>query len=254
MAPGAVRKAADAGQSLDDQTDCDTIVDGRGRGRKEKPAMNSLTTDRPPGGRLLAIGDIHGCLEPLQRLLAMVAPTTEDQLVFLGDYIDRGPESAAVVDHLLALRAEQPQTVFLRGNHEQMLLDFLAGDDPTMFLLNGGSRTLASYQVRGAWPLPAPHRAFFESLPLYYETERFIFVHAGLRPERPLADQTASDLLWIRQEFFGSDYAWDKTLVFGHTPLQQPLLTASRIGLDTGCVYGRQLTCCEVNSRTLWQA
>ncbi len=204
--------------------------------------------------RLLAIGDIHGCRRPLQALLDQVKPTVDDTLVFLGDYIDRGPDSAGVITDLLELRARLPHCVFLRGNHEQMLLDLLAGADGTTFLLNGGGRTIASYEARGAWPPPDEHVGFIEQLPLWYETEAFIFTHAGLRPERSLAEQIADDLLWIRAEFLNSSHDWGKPVVFGHTPLPVPLLTATRIGLDTGCVYGGKLTCCDLLTRHCWQS
>ncbi len=206
------------------------------------------------GGRLLAVGDIHGCLSQLEALLAAVAPTLNDRIVFLGDFIDRGPASAGVVDFLLEFRELFPATVFLRGNHEQMLLDYLAGKDPAIFLLNGGVTTLESYRRANAWPIPAAHLSFYESLRFYHETSGHIFVHAGLRPGIPLADQGPDDMLWIRRDFLDSDYAWGKAVVFGHTPRQTPLLTKSRIGLDTGCVYGRQLTCCDVNTLQIWQA
>jgi serine/threonine protein phosphatase 1 len=116
-----------------------------------------LSASLPAGnGRLLAIGDIHGCLDQLRELLARVVPTPHDQLVFLGDYVDRGPDSAGVVEVLLTLRDQLPRTVFLRGNHEQMLLDVLAGGDPAIFLLNGGEQTIASYRNRGDGRRPLP--------------------------------------------------------------------------------------------------
>lgn len=205
-------------------------------------------------GRLLAIGDIHGCLTQLRTLLDQVAPTVQDQLVFLGDYVDRGPDSAGVIDTLLTLRAQLPRTVFLRGNHEQMLLDVLAGDDPAIFLLNGGEQTITSYRNRGGWPPPETHQDFYHNLTYSFETEQFIFVHAGLRPGTPLAKQNPTDLLWIRQTFLGSNEDWGKTVVFGHTPRETVLMTKTRIGLDTGCVYGGRLTCCEVLSGHCWQS
>lgn len=210
---------------------------------------------RPTPHRLLAIGDIHGCRMQLRALLDKVIPGKDDQLVFLGDYIDRGPDSAGVVEDLLNLQEHLPNTVFLCGNHEQMLIDVLAGSDPATFLFNGGAQTIASYQkTLGTWPPPAIHQAFFQSLRTNYETEQFIFVHAGLRPGLPLAQQNREDLLWIRAEFLWSEADWGKTVVFGHTPRQEVLLGKHRIGLDTGCVYGGCLTCCDVLSRQCWQS
>lgn len=204
-------------------------------------------------GRLLAFGDIHGCRQALGELLTQVAPTADDRLVFLGDYVDRGPDSAGVIDDLLALREHFPATVFLRGNHEQMLLDVLAGDNPATFLANGGGKTIASYRAGRGWPPPPEHLAFFEELPAIHTTGRFIFAHAGLRPGVPVGRQLPADLLWIRHEFLDNPYDWGQTVVFGHTPRQEPLLTMSRIGLDTGCVYGGKLTCCDVLNRKIWQ-
>lgn len=204
-------------------------------------------------GRLLAVGDIHGCLRQLQALLTQVEPTDADQVVFLGDYVDRGPDSAGVIDYLIEFGSTFPATIFLRGNHEQMFTDYIAGKDSAAFLLNGGLKTLGSYHDNGLWPIPQSHRDFLASLANYYQTKDFIFVHAGLRPGRPLADQDEMDLLWIRQEFISSDYDWGKTVVYGHTPQENPHSTRTRLGLDTGCVYGRQLTCCEVRTRQFWQ-
>ncbi|MCM2264320.1 MAG: serine/threonine protein phosphatase [Desulfuromonadales bacterium] len=215
--------------------------------------MRSLADCEHGPARLLAFGDIHGCRRPLAALLEQVAPTADDQLVFLGDYIDRGPDSAGVIDDLLELRARFPRTVYLRGNHEQMLIEVLAGGNPATFLFNGGKKTIASYRARGAWPPSADHLEFFEQLPLLYATERFIFAHAGLRPDLPLAEQSPDDLLWIRAEFLDSSYNWGETVVFGHTPREKPLLAENRIGLDTGCVYGGRLTCSDVLTRQIWQ-
>jgi serine/threonine protein phosphatase 1 len=204
--------------------------------------------------RLLAIGDIHGCLTQLQKLLGMVLPDEQDQVVFLGDYVDRGPDSAGVIEELIDFRKKLPRTVFLRGNHEQMLLDYLAGRNTSLFLMNGGDKTLASYRAKGWWPLPEAHLAFLKMLKDRHETNRFIFVHAGLRPGAPLTEQVQEDLLWIRQDFICSDYDWGKTVVYGHTPLQEPFFSETRVGLDTGCVYGRVLTCCDLLQGRIWQA
>ena len=216
--------------------------------------MDGLTLPAGKSRRLLAVGDIHGCRQALRELLDRVAPTEHDQLVFLGDYIDRGPDSAGVVGDLLALREHLPGTVFLRGNHEQLLLEVLAGADPLNFLLNGGGETIASYRKAGGWPPPLVHQAFFASLLPLFSSAEFIFVHAGLRPGIPLAEQSSDDLLWIREDFLAAEGDWGKTVVFGHTPVEKPLLRPDRIGLDTGCVYGGRLTCCAVNTRQTWQA
>jgi serine/threonine protein phosphatase 1 len=185
--------------------------------------------------------------------MARVVPTVADRVVFLGDYVDRGPDSAGVIDYLIEFAAAFPETVFLRGNHEQMFLDYLDRCDPTMFLVNGGRQTLESYSKRGMWPVPSSHRRFLDSLEHRFESDHHIFVHAGLRPGVPLAEQTSFDMLWIRHEFLESDFDWGKTVVYGHTPWQAPRLDGHRIGLDTGCVYGRKLTCCDVETLQTWQ-
>lgn len=217
--------------------------------------MATIVPRLPPTStpdRLLAIGDIHGCHQLLQQLLEKVQPTATDQLVFLGDYIDRGPESRQVIETLLQLREEFPRTVFLKGNHEQMLLGFLADDDQLGFLVNGGTRTLQSYRQGEHVRIPETHLQFFDNLQTGFETEGFIFVHAGMRPGIPFHQQRETDLLWIRADFLNSDYDWGKTVVFGHTPQTEAMMEPTRIGLDTGAVYGRQLTCCDVLTRRLW--
>ncbi|AMV73501.1 metallophosphoesterase family protein [Desulfuromonas carbonis] len=206
-----------------------------------------------PARRLLAVGDIHGCHELLAQLLREVGPGADDRLVFLGDYVDRGPDSRGVIDTLLVLVERWPQTIFLRGNHEQMFLDFIDGRASWIFLANGGQQTLDSYGAATRNEIPASHQAFLRQLPTSYRCGEFLFVHAGLRPGVAPEDQREEDLLWIRAEFLDSDYDWGQTIVFGHTPQPRPLLAARRIGLDTGAVYGRQLTCCDLLSRRCWQ-
>lgn len=203
-------------------------------------------------GRLLAVGDIHGQAELLAKLFKQVDPQPEDVVVFLGDYIDRGPDSPGVIDQLLELQDRFPQTVFLKGNHEAMLLDYLAGRETLLYLLNGGATTLAGYQRDNRIHIPPRHLEFFHSLRLWYETDAFIFVHAGLRPGLSPEQQNHQDLLWIREDFLESDFDWGKTVVFGHTPLKSPAFSEHRIGLDTGAGHGRALTCCEVRNRICW--
>jgi serine/threonine protein phosphatase 1 len=203
-------------------------------------------------GRLLAVGDIHGCLDHLERLMSRVEPTTTDRTVFLGDYIDRGPESRGVIDYLIDFGQRFPKSIFLKGNHEAMFLDFLAGRNQWLFLYNGGASTLESYQEERGVRIARAHLDFLANLPLYYETDNFIFVHAGLRPGKPLEHQQEKDLLWIREEFINSSFSWGKTVVYGHTPRQGPLLERDRICVDTGAVFGKFLTCCDVEQRRCW--
>jgi serine/threonine protein phosphatase 1 len=201
-------------------------------------------------GNLYAIGDIHGSLESLERLLEKINPDLpKDRLVFVGDYIDRGPQSKAVVDYIIRLQNLAPpgQIVCLKGNHEAMFLDFLAGGPAEMFLFNGGMATLEDYWAddwadREGLALPPDHEQFYRDLQLYYETPDYIFVHAGLKPGVALTEQQADDLLWIRGEFITSQEDFGRRVIFGHTPFKQPLLMPNKIGIDTGAVYGNFLT------------
>ncbi len=207
----------------------------------------SLEKDEAPA--IYAVGDIHGCLEPLQRLMEKIAPRPEDTVVFVGDYIDRGPRSREVVDYLLRLPY---RCVFLMGNHERMLLSFLDGEDEDVFLENGGQETIKSYDG-DPLNIPASHLAFFQNLRTMYETPDFLFVHAGIRPMVPLAEQSLHDLIWIRHEFIKFAGRYPKPVVFGHTPLRQLLMAEDRIGIDTGCVYGGKLSCVKLPQRELIQ-
>ena len=201
--------------------------------------------------KIFAVGDIHGSFDRLQELLQKIpVDFASDTLVFIGDYIDRGPGSVEVVEYLLDLKKKVPGVIFLKGNHEDMLEKYLDGTDRFTYLLNGGQTTLDSYLSKtdrsGSFPIPTDHMAFFKSLRLYYETEAYIFVHAGLRPKVPLASQEAEDLLWIRDKFIYSKYNFGKPVVFGHTPLEKPLVEPNKIGIDTGAVYGNALTCVQL--------
>lgn len=224
----------------------------------------ATTAERRPRGRLLAIGDIHGCVDELTALLRAIEPSDGDTLVFLGDYVDRGPSPRGVIDRLIELReARRCETVFLRGNHEDMFLGYLgeAGSHGDAFLFNGGRATLASYgltgQNRGAEALgrlPQAHVEFLRQLELWHLEDPYLFVHAGISPLRSLEDQQAEDLLWIREEFIHNRHRLPQTVVFGHTPQREVLWHLPfKIGLDTGCVYGNMLSCLDFTSRVLLQ-
>ncbi|MBI4767088.1 MAG: serine/threonine protein phosphatase [Deltaproteobacteria bacterium] len=207
------------------------------------------------GERIFAVGDIHGCYFKLDRLMDKIKLNFEkDVLLFLGDYIDRGDQSKEVVEYLVQLKRKQPSTVFLLGNHEQMLQEFLGGEHINQFLVNGGKKTLDSYlgdnrlySSRDPRTIfPPEHLDFFNSLCPHYETEDYIFVHAGLREGIPLESQDLFDLLWIREDFYFSKFDFGKTVVFGHTPFQKPFIYKNKIGIDTGAAYGNKLTCLEL--------
>jgi serine/threonine protein phosphatase 1 len=201
-------------------------------------------------GDIYAIGDIHGSLASLERLMEKINPDLQRaRLLFVGDYIDRGPRSKGVVDYIIRLKNLAPsgQVICLKGNHEAMFLDFLQGREKEFFLFNGGLATLEDYWG-DEWldqenlVLPPDHRQFYEDLQLYYETADYIFVHGGLKPGVALADQQEEDLLWIRGEFITSQEDFGRRVIFGHTPFRQPLIMPNKIGIDTGAVYGNFLT------------
>ncbi|MDR2461031.1 MAG: serine/threonine protein phosphatase [Deltaproteobacteria bacterium] len=202
--------------------------------------------------RIFAVGDIHGCRQKLDLLLDKLDwnPENEEELVFLGDYIDRGPDSFGVVETVLSLKQEYPRLVTtLKGNHEQMFINFITGQDDISLQQNGVPMTMRSYDKNS--PFPVSHFQFYLSLERYYQTEDFIFVHAGLRPGVPLDLQTEEDCLWIRNDFLHSEFDFGKTIVFGHTPFREPFILPGRAGLDTGAVFGGPLTCMEVSTGRL---
>jgi len=209
--------------------------------------------------RIFAIGDIHGCYDRLKALMEKIPiDSSRDALIFIGDYIDRGPNSVEVVDYLIQLKNRFPEVIFLKGNHEDMLNKFINGADRFTYLLNGGQQTLDSYLTKSVqsefFPIPPDHMEFFKSLRLFYETEEFIFVHAGLRPWVPLESQNTEDLLWIRDKFVSSKYDFGKRVIFGHTPLKKPLVELNKIGIDTGAVYGNALTCIQLPDLVFFKA
>nr|HDM99729.1 serine/threonine protein phosphatase [Deltaproteobacteria bacterium] len=197
-------------------------------------------------GRIFAVGDIHGCVDKLRTLLGMIKLDWDrDLMVFLGDYVDRGPDSRGVIELLLDLKKRHAdRLIFLKGNHEWMFMQFLKGEDHDFFLQNGGIETLESYSLeKGKTDMPQSHLDFLDNLDLYFETQDYIFVHAGLRSNIPISEQSQEDLLWIRSPFLKSSYDWGKRVIFGHTPFSVPLIEANKVGIDTGAVYGGRLTC-----------
>jgi len=211
--------------------------------------------------KIFAIGDIHGCKSHLDKLMATLDINAEhDTLVFIGDYIDRGLDSRGVVDALLDIRKSIKNVICLRGNHEQMFLNYyLEHRDEDLFMHNGGINTLVSYGLTSTGKkhltVPDNHMEFFSTLQTWFMTDNYIFVHAGLRPGIPLEKQDSDDLLWIRHEFINSPYDFGKIVVFGHTPLSftTPLINKNKIALDTGAVYGGKLTCIELPLMKIYQ-
>lgn len=207
--------------------------------------------------RIFAVGDIHGCYDKLLELLGKMPCQSKDTIVFLGDYIDRGEDNKKVVEYLIKLKAgrSEGETIFLKGNHEKMFLDYLKGKRSEEFLQNGGGMTLKSYTVRDSIEIPDSHMKFFNNLRLYYETEDYIFVHAGLAPAVSLPYQREEDLLWIRGEFVFSGFRFGKKVIFGHTATKDflPFFDTNKIGIDTGAVYGGYLTAIQLPEEKIYQ-
>ncbi|MEM9234283.1 MAG: metallophosphoesterase family protein [Pseudomonadota bacterium] len=211
--------------------------------------------------QIVAVGDIHGRADLLERLLRRLEKKIAGrphQTVFLGDYVDRGAESREVLNMLLGYQDRFPDTVFLKGNHEQVMLDFLAAPDENAEWLDwGGAETLTSYGVKvGGAPdlmalrdafaeaLPDSHFQFLMSLPSLYEVGAYVFVHAGVDPHRSVDEQSERDLLWIRGSFLeaGEEHFDGRIIVHGHTPVKKAENLPWRINVDTGAFWSSRLT------------
>lgn len=221
----------------------------------------------PDGTRVYAIGDIHGRRDLLSRLLdgigddAAGASSTRVVAVFLGDYVDRGPESREVIDLLLGDPLHGFDVIRLKGNHEDFMIRFLEdGSLGDAWLMNGADATMMSYGVdfygigrqggtlagiRTALidAVPESHRDFLAQLGLVHLEGDYAFVHAGVRPGYALDEQRESDLLWIRHEFLNSLADFGKIVVHGHSIHAEPVVLANRIGIDTGAFHTNRLTC-----------
>lgn len=247
---------------------------------------------------IYAIGDIHGQKEMLDQALAVIAADggPDARIVFLGDYTDRGPDSRAVIEALLAGHEAGRNWTFIKGNHDRMFTRFVRDGiehdnriksgaswlNPRL----GGPTTLASYGVVGEMDLsphpdghheflvsftapsgvmnkaglqaltqdavPRSHLDFIECLPLWYETDDLIFVHAGLRPGVPVEDQDTEDLLWIREGFLDNNHDYGKLIVHGHTALDAPQHFGNRVDLDGGAGWGRPLIPAVFEGRDCW--
>ena len=196
-----------------------------------------------------AIGDIHGSLQKLRDLMTACERHADGRsatFVFLGDYIDRGPDSRGVVEALMDLESRQPDRVIaLKGNHEAVAIEVVDGESEAEFWLReGGAATLKSYGIGDARDLPHEHIAWLRALPLWHDDGQRFFVHAGIDPEKPLAAQSDHDLIWIREPFLSDDRDYGRLIVHGHTPQTDdiPDFRGNRLNLDTGAVFGRPLT------------
>jgi serine/threonine protein phosphatase 1 len=227
----------------------------------------------PEGVRIYAISDIHGCADLLEQLFTVIDADLERSRpphpiqVFLGDYVDRGPESRRTLD-LLIERSKSHHAVFLKGNHEAYLLDVL--DDPAKFQdwrKYGGLQTLISYGLTPSlnpdlaeqvelmrqlkMALPEAHKGFLKRLRLTFTCGDFFFVHAGVRPGIRLSRQREADLLWIRDAFLESEENFGKYIVHGHTPVREPDIRPNRINIDTGAYATGNLTLLTVQGSSI---
>lgn len=185
--------------------------------------------------RQFAISDIHGHLKTFQAILRRIDFTANDELYLLGDFIDRGPDSKGVIDHIEELRGSGHQVHCLRGNHEQMALGAVWGNDSwRMWLRHGGREACASFGTYNEWYVPEPYKQWMEELPLHLSTDGYLFVHAGIdtRKADPLND--FQSLLWSRNWYNTLDYRWldGRIVVHGHTPIGRKLIEKSLISLD----------------------
>jgi serine/threonine protein phosphatase 1 len=216
----------------------------------------------PTATRVYAIGDVHGCLAELDRLLLEIEEDSAGWsgkliLVLLGDLVDRGPKSRGVIERLLNGPLPGSELHVLMGNHEEAMLSVYDGTiEPRGWLSYGGLQTLESYGIARAdhfapgfdlgrrmrEAIPAEHIAFIRGLPNHVSIGGYLFVHAGIRPGVPLGEQRASDLRWIRGGFLDSDVDHGVTVVHGHTITDAPETMPNRVGIDTGCYAGGQLT------------
>jgi serine/threonine protein phosphatase 1 len=215
--------------------------------------------------RIYCVGDIHGRADLLMRLHEQIREDAQGyrgrrQVLYLGDYIDRGPQSRQVLDCLIEQPLEGFEAIHLKGNHEQAMLDFMEHPESTASWLGfGGRETLASYGISVAFMplmkdlqqlaeelrevLPPAHKEFLESCLLSWRGGDYYFVHAGIRPGVDLEEQHFEDQLWIRDEFIHSQADHGVVVVHGHTISPDPELRGNRIGIDTGAFHSDVLTC-----------
>ena len=194
-----------------------------------------------------AIGDVHGCAKTLDALLTRLDLGRDDEVVFVGDYVDRGPDSYAVIERIVQMQVAAahgtgPQIVALRGNHDQMMLGHIDGTGNfDLWRANGGLETLDSYARAGFDRIPEPHVAFLRGTQLLYDTPEAVYVHAGLDPHQTvLANVLHPDpdiVLWTRAHLESSLELWEKPVVCGHTPTPEPINEARLVDIDTGAVF-----------------
>jgi serine/threonine protein phosphatase 1 len=237
--------------------------------QKSKDATVSYPA-APEGRTIYAVGDIHGRLDLLEKVFRDIdndkkgIGSSQVAEIFLGDYIDRGPDSAGVISRLID-RGRRVETIFLRGNHEQLLLNFVEGGNRLEeWRALGGVPTMLSYRVEADFlagdasddevraefirRMPGDHQEFYATTSSYCDAKPYLFVHAGIRPGVKIDEQSITDLLTIRKGFldFGKDFG--RIVVHGHTPVMQPELHPNRINIDTGAFATHNLTCLKIDA------
>lgn len=227
------------------------------------------------GCRAYAIGDVHGRLDLLKRLIGEIErddaarPPARTYLVLLGDLIDRGPDSFGVIDYFLETPPSFARPIFLKGNHEEFLLSVLDGEDEMVgsWLSYGGYECAESYGVSRGWTMnvtpgevaarlraavPARHRDFLEDMADSFQFGDYLFVHAGIRPGIPLEEQSGKDLRWIREGFLENRSDHGVIVVHGHTIVERPEQHPNRIALDTGAYRSGVLSALGLEGQERW--
>lgn len=233
--------------------------------RKRKTARPIDTASVPEGRRIYAIGDVHGRNDLLQQLLEKIVKDdaergdAESEIIFLGDLVDRGPDSAGVLDTAMQLKSSAGNVRFLMGNHEEVYLAAATGDEKSVRFFNriGGRETILSYDISMKEYIELDISALAERIPTLFSPDHvdfisgfedqivigdYAFVHAGIRPGVPLSEQRNKDLRWIREEFLAAQEPHEKVIVYGHTISDDVLEAGNRIGIDTGAYYSDKLT------------
>lgn len=229
--------------------------------------LSKAPASLPPGRRVYAIGDIHGCARQLDALHELIArdlaarPVERPLLLHIGDYVDRGADTKGVIDRLLGdCPIPGMEMVNLMGNHESTMLDAIGGERAagTDWLFAGGKAALESYGIdpegpREVWKdlIPATHQDFLRRLVLMHREGGYAFVHGGVRPNIPLEQQAREDLLRARQPFLYSEADFGAVIVHGHTPVKVAVVKHNRIAIDTGAVFGGTLTSAVLEGETV---
>lgn len=231
------------------------------------PSSNPYPWHMPPNTRAYVIGDIHGCAHLLVQLLEQIQQDAQDYSgtiieIFLGDYVDRGPDSKRVLEILRKPPQSGNERICLKGNHEEALLRCLAdsnfienwrvfgavetllsfGLNPHLMVSDEG-RKMLQQQLLDGLNAPSDLHSFLTTLPSFFELGDYYFVHAGIKPDIPLASQTDQDRLWIREEFLAHTKRYEKMVVHGHTPQESVEIKDNRINLDTGAYATNILSC-----------